>query len=100
MRRTDRGGRRGEEKGGEERRGEQMSVLCGSCGPSSLRKMHVFHYFSIFGGRGRLCVRLAGRGCVCRYATVNCHAGGVNITLRITLQDINGTQGEGNWSHA
>lgn len=43
--RTDRGGRKG-----ERRRGEQMSVVRGSCGPWSLtKKMSVFHYFSIFG---------------------------------------------------
>lgn len=52
-RRTDRGGRRGEEV----RRGEQMSVVRGSCGPQSLTKMTVFHYFAIFGcTRARVCL--------------------------------------------
>lgn len=46
-----------------EGRGEQMSVLCGSCGPSALRNMPGFYYFSIFGCRGvfgcrRVCLLL------------------------------------------
>lgn len=38
--RTDRGGRKGEER--EERRREQMSVVGGSCGPWSLTEMSAF----------------------------------------------------------
>lgn len=47
---------RGEER--EERRREQMSVVRGSCGPWSLTKMSVFHYFTIFGCRRKLCFGL------------------------------------------
>lgn len=34
-----------------------MSVVRGSCGPQSLTKMTVFHYFAIFGcTRARVCL--------------------------------------------
>lgn len=51
------GPRRAEGRGEEVRRGEQMSVVRGSCGPQSLTKMTVFHYFAIFGcTRARVCL--------------------------------------------